>query len=381
MENKMDIRCVVNKKSVKKNKALKNAQKSARKYYQEKLFDRASGVTKTKLRKLADLSQVQYKRISDIELSNQTEAVKLSKEALIELCKKGGLTGRSGNGFEVAKKLEAFPKSGGTLLINGAECDPGLVTDSWLYRKKQNFILQGALTMQHALSLDKVILATKEPLQDIKGIQQVKVPDRFPIGYEKYLITQVLGVTLNADELPQSKGILVMNLQTVIAIAELLQDLQAGVYKYITVANLLTAEAKVARVHIGDSAEEVAAKCFSQSAISGNTLYVGGGALNCHKAKKGELIQDTTGYIAIGNMPNYADAGKCKGCGACTRNCPAGVQVHKLVQHVEKEGTNTGNACKDFHPTACIGCGSCTYGCMAGKDVRAMVAQAKMGLS
>lgn len=377
----MEIKCVVNKHSVRKNSALKIVQKKARKYYQEKIFTKSSNATKSKIRKLADLEQVDYMAISDIELLEKKKEVQLSKEELIELCREGGLTGRSGNGFDVSRKLEAFHKDSGTLIINAVECDPGLVTDSWLYKNKQNFIQQGAMIIKNALCLDKVILATKEPLEKIDAIQQVKVIDRFPMGYENYLIKYVLGITIANNELPQDKGILVMNLQTVIAIAELTRNVMAGQYKYITVANLFTAKAKVARVCIGDIVQEVVESCFPQNARNTSNIYAGGGAFTCHKVIAGERIQDTTGYIAIGEMPNYEEAGKCKGCGACTKNCPAGVAVHKLIQYVDKNGMNMASKCKEFNPTACIGCGTCTYGCMADKDAREVVMWAKTELS
>lgn len=377
----METKCVVNKHSVRKNNALKIAQKKARKYYQEKISVKAPNATKSKIRKLADLGKVDYKAISNIELSEKKKEVQLSKEELIALCREGGLTGRSGNGFDVSRKLEAFYKDSGTLIINAVECDPGLVTDSWLYRNKQSFIQQGARIIKNALCLDKVILATKEPLKTIDEIQQVKVIDRFPMGYENYLIQYVLGVTFAENELPQDKGILVMNLQTVIAIAELTRNVMAGQYKYITVANLFTAEAKVVRVRFGDCIQEVVESCFPQSRRNTDNIYAGGGAFNCHKVTSGERILDTTAYIAIGELPNYEEAGKCKGCGICTKNCPANVVVHKIIRYVDKNGRNMASNCKEFNPTACIGCGACTYSCIAGKDVREVVMWAKMELS
>ena len=373
----MEMKCIVNKRSVKKNNALKIAQKKARKYYREKIFEKAQNATKSKIRKFADLEQIDYEVISDIESSEKKKEVQFSREELIALCREGELTGRSGNGFEVSRKLEAFHKEGGTLLINAVECDPGLVTDSWLYRNKQSYIQQGAMMIKNALGLDRVVLATKEPLQAIDAIQQVKVIDRFPMGYENYLIQYVFGVEIANNELPQDKGILVMNLQTVIAIAELAQNVMAGQYKYITVANLFTAEAKVARVHIGDSVQKIVESCFPQRVQNAKNVYAGGGAFTCHKSSPQEQIQDTTGYIAIGEMPNYEEASKCKGCGACTKNCPAGVAVHKIIQYTDKNGMNMAGNCKGFNATACIGCGACTYGCMAGKDLREVVAWAR----
>ena len=106
----MEIKCIINKHSVKKNKALKTVQKKARKYYQDKNFIHSPNATKIKISKLADLEKVDYEAVSDIELSEKKNEVQLSKDELIALCREGGLTGRSGNGFDVSRKLEAFHK-------------------------------------------------------------------------------------------------------------------------------------------------------------------------------------------------------------------------------------------------------------------------------
>lgn len=367
----MENSCIINKQSIAKNKALKQAQKGSRKYYQERLFQKAANAPKAKIGKLSDLKNVTYDVISDVELSDNIN-VSLSRAELIQLCKESGLTGRSGNGFEVSRKIESLDNNG-ILIINAVECDPGLVTDSWLYRNKKDYIEKGALLLKETLKLDNIILATKEPIQEIYGIQQIKIIDRFPMGYEKYLIKHILGIDISNNELPQDKGIIVMNLQTIIAIAELTQNNMAGRYKYITVHNTYTAKTKVVRVHIGDRVDMVAANCFFKDEINKHTIYTGGGALNCHKSDEGELISNTTNYIAIGEMPAYEYAGKCKGCGACTKNCPAGVAVHKIVKFIDKNGMNDANRCTDYNASACIGCGACTYGCRAGKDVRKMI--------
>ena len=364
--------CVVNKQSVTKNKALKRAQKGTRKYYQERLFQKSVNAPKVRMGKLADLNNVGYEVISDVELVGDIN-VCLSRDELIKLCKENHLTGRSGNGFEVSRKIEMLHKNNGILIINAVECDTGLVTDSWLYKNKKFYIEQGAKLLKEALDLDNVILATKEPLQDICGVRQMKVIDRFPMGYEKYLIKHVLDIEISNDELPQDKGIIVMNLQTVIAIAEVRQNKVAGQYKYITVHNLYTAETKVARVHIGDRVDMVAANCFFQNEIEKGYIYAGSGAFNCHKSTEGDIITDTTGYIAIGEMPSYDETEKCKGCGKCTRNCPAGVIAHKLIKCVDENKVNAIKKYNQFNASACIGCGACTYGCKAGKDVRKVI--------
>ena len=364
--------CIVNKQNLRKNKKMKRAQKCSRKYYGEKLLRKDVKAPKLRIGKISDLNSVEYQVVSDIDLLGYIE-VELSRTELIQLCKDSKLTGRSGNGFEVARKLEMLCEANGILIINAVECDPGLVTDSWLYRNKRTEIEDGARLLKKALGLKDVMLATKEPLQNIDGVKQIKVSDRFPMGYERYLIKQILGVEIAQNELPQAHGMIVMNLQTVIAIAEIVQNKKAGEYKYITVQNTCTTKTKVARVHMGDRVKEIINSCFSLEEMENQYIYAGSGAFHCHHACEDEVVDAVTGYIAIGEMPAYETAGKCKGCGACTRNCPAGVIVHRLVKCVEKnEEIDTGKY-KQFNVSACIECGACTYGCRAGKDIRKVV--------
>lgn len=376
----METLCVVNKKSARKIKGIRLAQKNARKYYQEKFFSRTSNVPRMKLRKFVNLNRTEYKNLSGMELPVKPAAFKGTKEELVEAIKKAGLTGRSGNGFLVWRKLKAM-KKGGTLIINAVECDPGLVTDSWIYKNRLTQIQDGAEIIKKALGMKKVVLATKEPLRPAEGIEQVKVPDRFPLGYENYLVQHLLGIGLKEGELPQERGVLVMNLQTVLAVYEIFKNEELAKYRYLTVSNLETAQASAVHVRIGEDIEEIAEKCFSKSAMKGKHLYTGGGAFSSHEAVKGERVTDRTGYIALGQAPDYEEAGSCRKCGACTKNCPAGVSVAQLVQFVEQNGKKDGKKCKQFHPENCIGCGNCTYGCMAGKDVREVVAWAKKELS
>ena len=87
---------------------------------------------------------------------------------------------------------------------------------------------------------------------------------------------------------------------------------------------------------LGDRVNMVAANCFFQNEMEKSHIYAGSGAFNCHQSMEGDIITDTTGYIAIGEMPSYDKTEKCKGCGKCTRNCSAGVIVHKLIKCVDE---------------------------------------------
>lgn len=363
--------CIVNKKMVSHSHKLKNAQKKSRKYYQEKIFLKVNGVVKTtKIRKIVDINEITYKKYTPFDDIENKTLPQLSVEQLIDVCRRAKLTGRSGNGFPTYKKIEAFKSESGVLIINGVECDPGLIHDAWIYRNKIDKVLEAAKLIANSLEIKNIVLATKEPINDRLDISQVKVPDRFPMGYEKDLIKLITGKNIPDGKRPSEYGILVLNLQTVLAIGEIIVDPQKAYEKYITISDISEAKAFVTRVQLGHSVEDIASKIFSD--INGKKIYAGLGAFDCHEVQIGEVVTDQICYIAIGNAPIYENAAKCKGCNACTRNCPVGIDVQKIVRLSEKERL-TKDMIGALKSSACIGCGTCTYGCVAGKNVKGIV--------
>lgn len=325
------------------------------------------------------MREILYKDLSDSMNLQMPDLMEVTtKEQLVQVCRDVNLKGRSGNNFKTGDKLEKFNCEEGILLINGVECDPGLVHDGWIYRNHLSKVNEGARILNNIFHFKKIILATKEPLKKKETIfEQVKIKDRFPMGYEKFIIKTVLGIEVPEGKYPTDIGILVLNIQTVLAIAEILENRQNGNYKYLTVADLYTAQAYAVRVKSGSNITDTIKKVFPDKELNENKVYTGEGALNCHKVHKDECILDKTCFLAIGEMPDYEKSGKCAKCRRCSKNCPMGVDVFEIVQYVEKNGRADSNACMKFHPERCIKCGACTYNCMSGKDVRGIVAWVK----
>lgn len=370
---------IVTKRNVKANKNMISAQKAAKKYYKDKLFAKKNHETKAVIRKVVDLNLIGSKDLTtDSKLLNLGMNQSFTRETLIQLCESLSLTGRSGNGFLVADKLKAYKDQRGILLINGVECDPGLIHDAWIYRNQLIKIQQGTEILQRAFGFQEIILATKEPLREgIFKYKQVKIRDRFPMGYENYLIKTVLGTQVPQGKRAADMGILVMNIQTVLAIAEAVNNRASAYTKWITVADMRSAKAYAVKVELRKDIMALIKQVFPRESFSKEEIFVGGGALSCHELKRDEVITDTTSFVAVGSMPDYSKAKNCARCGKCSKNCPAGVDVLNIIQYIQKHGKENSQACKVYHPERCISCGACTYGCLAGKDVRGSVAWAK----
>lgn len=371
----MNFVCIINKKNLKKNPLLKEVKKINKSYLKSDHIKSTKFHTRAKIQKFANLTDISLLEAVD-EKCASLPLKSMSADGIITLCRDAGITGGSGNGFPVSDKLDAIKDKNVTLIINGVECDPGLVHDAWIYRNRFKEVVCGINLLRSAFGFRRVILATKEPLNMDTDIEQVKIADRFPMGYENALIKAVLDIDLAPGEKPTDRNILVMNIQTVLSIANVISDKASAKEKYITLALLDKAKAYAVKVKVGMKLSDIITKLVPSEELESKLIYAGGGALFCHKADSNEIVEPTTSYIAIANETIYDENAMCKKCGKCTGKCPAGVSVHKIVG-LSAANSLTPQLAKALGADKCIGCGACTYGCAAGKDIRQIVFAAK----
>ncbi|HKM34192.1 MAG TPA: 4Fe-4S dicluster domain-containing protein [Lachnospiraceae bacterium] len=385
---KMKNMVLINKKSARKNKAIRIAQKEANKYY-----GRTRGeAPKLKINTMVSLSKNGYVSLLNdktaysqgLEQENGKHVSLIKGSDFISLIKESGLTGLSGNGFLTAEKLETIQKSNVAkkiLIVNSVECDPVLVHDKWILANKWEQVKRGIEILNQNLHFSNILLATKEKIQKeaseltLSNQNQVSmlsiktVPNRYPMGQEIQLIKNVLGIELSEQEIPASKGILVLNLQTVYAIAQIVDKKEKVNSRFLTVADMNTAVAKTVEVFVGADIVKVIKGIFP--GVTGQGIFAGGGIMSCHPVDENEKVTLQTNFITYGERTDYDAAQKCKNCGACATKCPVGVKVYKIVQALEK-GQEGGF--EEFYPEKCIGCGACTYVCHAGRNTQKDIA-------
>lgn len=361
---------LLTKKIVRKNKALKVAQKRAKKYY-----GRTRGLApKAKINKVVNVTEKKFVSMTEDSSVEISKPETISVESLIEYLRKNSLTGLSGDGYQIADKIETYASAKAEkhyLLVNAVECDPALIHDSWILMNRLDEVKKGIDILTQCFGFDRVVVATKEPIsQTDNQVEFVQVPNRYPMGFEKILSESVLGIPIAADEYPTQKGILVLNVQTVLEIGAIMNGESTFSGRYLTAADLTNGTAVVVKAPFGMEAREVLKKAFPNG--QNVEIFVGQGVMNSHKAEENETVTGCTNLIAYALQPDYSTASNCKGCGACVSNCPMGVKVGKIAQAVDR-GQKDGF--DQWNPKACIGCGTCTYVCHAGKNLLALVAK------
>lgn len=258
------------------------------------------------------------------------------------------------------------------LIINGVECDPGLIHDHWLLRTYSYEIMKGIDFICKCVRFEAIILAVKDPkgLNYPDAITITTVPDFFPVGAEKILISRILHTQLEEDMIPAEKGILVLNAQTVYSIYHAVSKNEKTDTRFLTVANLKSKNVQIVKVKLGTKIRKIMEDVYP-GVIN---VFAGGGLMQAYIADEDAVIDKTVNYIATGAFPRYKESPQCSKCGICSIYCPAGLKVNRIADLVDKGNTSSA---KRYHVNKCIGCGICSYSCLAGRNLAYLVKTAK----
>ena len=312
--------------------------------------------------------------IKDVKLR---EELNISEYEIIRRIRESEVFGFGGAAFPTYEKIKAVMNSHAQkkhLIVNGVECDPGLIHDQWLLHRYPVEIYQGIEALCKCIVFNSVTLAVKE----IEGSSYpedwsiYKVPDYYPAGAEKFLIKEILGKLLPSEVIPSKEGILVLNVQTVYSIYESVYMDKKADARFLTVANMKEKTGTVARVKLGTKVQEVMGDIYPHSQF--NSVFCGGGLMQCHIADDMEVIDKTTNFIALADSPHYKESPICSNCGLCTLNCPAGLKVNRIAEMVDSGDLH---GTEKYHVNKCMNCGTCSYVCLAGRNLSSRMKTAR----
>ncbi|HSH23110.1 MAG TPA: NADH-ubiquinone oxidoreductase-F iron-sulfur binding region domain-containing protein [Acidimicrobiales bacterium] len=184
----------------------------------------------------------------------------MAPEAIIERVLASGLRGRGGAGFPTGRKWQTVaennsPTSPATVVVNGAEGEPGTFKDRTILRRNPFLVVEGALIAARAVGADMVIFAMKrsfegelvrmraaiEEAEDAGWSQDVELivfegPDEYLYGEESALLETIDGRwpfprivptfrrglrSLATEEAPEGPA-LVNNMETIANVARII---------------------------------------------------------------------------------------------------------------------------------------------------------------
>ncbi|MDO4262155.1 MAG: electron transport complex subunit RsxC [Eubacteriales bacterium] len=312
----------------------------------------------------------------------------ISREEILAGIRDGGLTGMGGAGFPTHKKYET-DKPIDALLINGAECEPYLTCDYRLMLEEGYALINGVRLLLKgsgakkasiciednkplaAKNLEEILdAARRSGVMDAQEQVEVRVlPTQYPQGGERQLIQAVLGREVPMGGLPADVGVIVSNVGTARAAADMLLGQLPLIRRIVTVTGSVKHPGNYL-VPIGTSARELAELCGGVTTPE-NRVIAGGPmtgpcvASNWNGEEELFYITKNTSGIMVLPEPDYEEQ-PCIRCAGCESVCPAGLVPYKIEFAFLEEDYDT---CEKLYASECIACGCCSYTCPAKRDL------------
>ena len=163
----------------------------------------------------------------------------------LEMVKAAGVVGMGGAGFPTGVKL-GTDLDGGYILINAAECEPGLKHNVMQIENEADKVIRGVKYCMEIANAAKAIFAIKkknekavktlkEALKDEPAISIHLLPDIYPMGEERAVVRETLGIELEPTQLPAAAKSIVINVETLARVAEAIDERKPSFSKNLTV--------------------------------------------------------------------------------------------------------------------------------------------------
>ena len=157
-------------------------------------------------------------------------------ESLVRAVRESGLVGLGGAGFPTAVKLEGVKKAKiDTVIINGAECEPYITSDTRTMLEESDLIKEGIDTLKKYLpdvrsfifgiekNKPECIKKLKELFALDEAVRVATLPSLYPQGGEKVIIYNTTMRVVPEGKLPSDVGCIVMNVTSLAFMAKYLK--------------------------------------------------------------------------------------------------------------------------------------------------------------
>jgi electron transport complex protein RnfC len=321
---------------------------------------------------------------ADTRLNTQDEVAKLSAERIRDIVFESGIVGMGGASFPTHIKLNP-PKPVDTLIVNGAECEPYVTCDSRLMVEKTQEIISGIALVAKCLRATKVYIAIEDnkpqaiaAFQGAAGATAYAVrilKSQYPQGGEKQLIKNILNKEVPRGKLPFDIGVSVQNVATIFAVYEAAYKNKPLYERTVTVTGSCISNPKNFLARIGTPIKELIKACGLKEEPA--KIIIGGPMMGITQFSDEVPVIKSTNAIILMNKFQARELEEtfCIRCGACVRECPAGLMPCLINLASGKE---LWPESKNYGAADCIECGICNYVCPANRRLVQSIKRAKL---
>ncbi len=310
-----------------------------------------------------------------------------SRESLLNAIRDSGMVGLGGAGFPTHVKFAVEPERIQYLIINGAECEPYVTSDTLTMMERgedmrvalqamvEHFGIRTAILgiennkKRAAVAMRKMAAAITDAKVSVKML-----PSVYPQGGEKVLIYHTTGRVVPEGKLPIDVGCIVINCTTLAAIGSYLTTGMPLVEKCVTVDGGCVKNPQNVLAPIGTPLSDLFEACGGLSSEP-NKLVYGGPMMGITVPDAGQpVMTNTNAVMALTAKEAWLPkTTNCIRCGSCTNHCPFGL-APAAISHSVKLGEI--DELKRLHVSSCMECGCCSFVCPAN---RPLVQRNKLG--
>lgn len=292
------------------------------------------------------------------EKEQTPDYIRLKEKEPLKLIREAGIVGLGGAGFPTYAKLAKPFEKDGVVIVNAAECEPILGHNIAAIEKNPSRLIRGlTIAMEVVHAKNGVIAIKKIHTEAIKRLRQtltdeririVLLSDQYPMGEERAVIRESLGILLGVESLPLEVNAIVINAETACRIWEAVDLKKPLIDKDLTVAGKIRGNQNLIQIFedvpLGIGVSEV----FEQAgglAEGYGELIMGGPFTGKRTTPNAPVIKTTGGLIAAECFPKGPEK-----IGLLVCACGAGKA--RLEEIAESLGSRVVGVeyCKQAHP-------------------------------
>jgi electron transport complex protein RnfC len=314
----------------------------------------------------------------------------LTPAQVVQAVQDAGVVGLGGAAFPTHVKL-APPRdvSIQTIILNGAECEPYLTADHRTMVEYPHRVVIGAQVMRHALGAARVVLGVERNKPDAiaalataaaadPAIRVLPLTVKYPQGAEKMLIHAVTGREVPSGQLPAAAGVLVQNVGSAAAIAEVFETGLPLIERIVTVTGRGVRTPGNFIVPVGTRLSDLLVRCGGLTDDAAEVI-VGGPMMGQAQGNlEAPVTKGTTGVVVLTrDEVRRPERYPCISCGRCLDACPVFLNPSELGQLAELARYDEMEA---LHLADCMLCGSCAYVCPSNIPLAQLFSLSKVAL-
>ena len=299
---------------------------------------------------------------------------------LVTAIKNGGIVGLGGAGFPTHIKFDIDPEKIEYLIINGAECEPHVTSDTVTMLNRTDDMAYALKILNQYLGIKNVIIGIennkKEAIVSMKKMASsftefsvsVKVlPSVYPQGGEKVLVYNTTGREIPTNKLPIDVGCVVVNCTTLATIGSYLKNGMPLVEKCVTVCGGAVKNPQNVIAPIGTPIKDLFDFCGGLTEQPEKIIY--GGPMMGVTVPNIEMpvLTNTNAILALtkkeAKLPKTT---ACIRCGACVNTCPFGLAPADISKAYDNKSVDE---LIELSVESCMECGCCSFVCPANRPL------------